>query len=116
MKLNVRARLLAIAAGALLVQANALAQPSSKSNAPIRPIRSTRPIPLPPPGLHRCGLIREDPRTVPWMVQDKLVPSAPRRLSVSVDLSSQMPPVGNQGQQGSCTAWAIGYYQKTHYE
>ena len=27
-----------------------------------------------------------------------------------------MPPVGNQGQQGSCTAWAIGYYQKTHYE
>jgi hypothetical protein len=27
-----------------------------------------------------------------------------------------MPPVGNQGSQGSCTAWAIGYYQKTHYE
>jgi hypothetical protein len=50
------------------------------------------------------------------MVQDRLVPGVPRRLSVSVDLSSQMPPVGNQGQQGSCAAWAIGYYQKTHYE
>jgi len=50
------------------------------------------------------------------MVQDTLVPEAPRRLSVAVDLSSQMPPVGNQGQQGSCTAWAIGYYMKTHYE
>ena len=66
--------------------------------------------------LHPCGLIHEDPRTIPWMVQDKPVPGAPRRLGVSVDLSSQMPPVGNQGQQGSCAAWAIGYYQKTHYE
>jgi len=68
------------------------------------------------PGLHPCGLIREDPRTIPWMVQDKLRPSVPPRLAVSVDLSSQMPPVGNQGMQGSCTAWAVGYYQKTHYE
>jgi len=66
--------------------------------------------------LHPCGLIREDPRTVPWMVQDTLIPGAPRRLAVSVDLSGQMPPVGNQGSQGSCTAWAIGYYQKAHYE
>jgi hypothetical protein len=66
--------------------------------------------------LHPCGWIREDPRAAPWMVEDKLAPAAPRRLSVSVDLSSQMPPVGNQGSQGSCTAWAIGYYQKTHYE
>ncbi len=66
--------------------------------------------------LHPCGWIRDDPRTAPWMVEDKTVPSAPRRLGISVDLSSQMPPVGNQGSQGSCCAWAIGYYQKTHYE
>jgi hypothetical protein len=66
--------------------------------------------------LHPCGLIREDPRTVPWLVQDTVAPNAPRRVGGSVDLSSQMPPVGNQGSQGSCTAWAIGYYQKTHYE
>jgi len=66
--------------------------------------------------LHPCGLIREDPTSIPWMVQDQYVPGAPRRLGVSVDLSGQMPPVGDQGQQGSCAAWAIGYYQKTHYE
>jgi hypothetical protein len=65
--------------------------------------------------LHPCGWIRDDPRTAPWMVEDKSVP-APRRLGVSVDLSSEMPPVGNQGSQGSCTAWGVGYYQKTHYE
>ncbi len=66
--------------------------------------------------LHPCGLIREDPRTVPWLVRDTVVPNPPRRLSVSADLSGQMPPVGDQGSQGSCTAWAVGYYQKTHYE
>jgi hypothetical protein len=66
--------------------------------------------------LHRYGLVREDPRTVPWMVEVKPATNArPRRLG-SVDLSSQLPPVGDQGAQGSCTAWAVGYYQKTHYE
>jgi len=70
--------------------------------------------------LHPCGLIREDPRTIPWMVQDEPASVAPgprpADAVLSVDLSDQMPPVGDQGQQGSCTAWAIGYYQKTHYE
>ncbi|MEO0108597.1 MAG: C1 family peptidase, partial [candidate division WOR-3 bacterium] len=33
-----------------------------------------------------------------------------------VDLSSQMPPVGDQGMQGSCTAWGVAYYHKTHLE
>ncbi|MCX6843315.1 MAG: T9SS type A sorting domain-containing protein [candidate division WOR-3 bacterium] len=93
MKLHVCHRYLVLIAAVLLVQAKAQAEP-----------------------LHPCGWIRDDPRTAPWMVEDKLVPSAPRSLGVSVDLSSQMPPVGNQGSQGSCCAWAIGYYQKTHYE
>ncbi len=34
-------------------------------------------------------------------------------LSSSVDLSAQLPPVGNQGSQGSCVAWATSYYYKT---
>ncbi len=34
----------------------------------------------------------------------------------SVDLSSQMPPVGNQGSQGSCVAWATSYYYKSWQE
>jgi hypothetical protein len=32
------------------------------------------------------------------------------------DLTSLMPPVGNQGGQGSCAAWAMGYYYKTYQE
>ncbi|MEJ2883510.1 C1 family peptidase [Pedobacter sp. GR22-6] len=40
------------------------------------------------------------------------------KLPSSVDLSSRMPPVGNQSPQNSCVAWAIayaahGYYAKT---
>ena len=93
MKLHVCQRYLVLIAAVLLVQAKVQAEP-----------------------LHPCGWIRDDPRTAPWMVEDKSVPSAPRSLGVSVDLSGQMPPVGNQGSQGSCCAWAIGYYQKTHYE
>ena len=95
MKFHVSHRYLVLLAAALLVQAVAQAAP-----------------------LHPCGLIRQDPRTIPWMVQDKPVPGNRTAGSVlsSGDLSSQMPPVGDQGQQGSCTAWAVGYYQKTHYE
>ncbi len=94
MKLHICHRYLVLFAAVLLGQAVAQAEP-----------------------LHPCGWIRDDPRMAPWMVEDKSVPG--RRsadAALSVDLSSQMPPVGDQGQQGSCTAWAIGYYQKTHYE
>ncbi len=95
MKLRVCCRYLVLVAAGLLVQAVAQAAP-----------------------LHPCGLIRQDPRTIPWMVQDQLVPGHRPAGSVlsSGDISRQMPPVGDQGQQGSCTAWAVGYYQKTHYE
>ena len=30
----------------------------------------------------------------------------------SVDLTAWVPPVGNQGQVGSCTSWATGYYER----
>jgi C1A family cysteine protease len=33
-----------------------------------------------------------------------------------VDWSNGEPPVGDQGQQGSCVAWATGYYYKTYQE
>jgi len=104
------ARSLVLVAATLLIAA-ARAQPISDRN---HSSLDTRHSTL--SGLHPCGLIREDPRTVPWMVQDTLLPEPPRHLSVSADLSNQMPPVGDQGQQGSCSAWAVGYYQKTHYE
>lgn len=34
-------------------------------------------------------------------------------LPSQVDLSSNLPPVGNQGRQGSCVGWATGYALKT---
>ncbi len=36
-----------------------------------------------------------------------------RGLPARADLSAFLPPVGNQGRQGSCTAWATTYYVKT---
>lgn len=32
------------------------------------------------------------------------------------DLSEYLPPVGSQGKQGSCVAWATGYYLKSFHE
>jgi C1A family cysteine protease len=32
-----------------------------------------------------------------------------------VDLSGLMPPIGDQGQQGSCVAWSIGYALRSYY-
>lgn len=45
--------------------------------------------------------------------------TAPRLRAVlptSVDLTPQMPPIGDQAQQGSCTAWSTGYYYKSFQE
>ena len=37
-------------------------------------------------------------------------------LPSSVDLSAHFPEPGNQGTQGSCTAWAVGYGVRSYYE
>lgn len=37
-------------------------------------------------------------------------------LPSSADISDRMPPVGNQGQYGTCVAWAVGYGHKTFME
>ena len=37
-------------------------------------------------------------------------------LPPEVDLSSRFPDPGNQGQQGSCTAWATGYALRSYQE
>ncbi|WP_026839704.1 C1 family peptidase [Gillisia sp. JM1] len=37
----------------------------------------------------------------------------PNNLPDSYDLSHLLPPIGNQGQQGSCVSWAISYYMKS---
>ncbi|GGD33234.1 C1 family peptidase [Flavobacterium orientale] len=40
----------------------------------------------------------------------------PNNLPPSLDLSQFLPPIGNQGQQGSCTSWATTYYLKSFQE
>ena len=37
-------------------------------------------------------------------------------LPSSIDLTNQFPIPKNQGSQGSCTAWAVGYAMKSHQE
>ncbi|CAN5525212.1 hypothetical protein BH10BAC5_BH10BAC5_27870 [soil metagenome] len=37
-------------------------------------------------------------------------------LPVSVDLTSKLPPPGNQGAQNSCVGWSVGYAMKTFQE
>ncbi|PKQ27647.1 MAG: hypothetical protein CVT63_06855 [Candidatus Anoxymicrobium japonicum] len=41
---------------------------------------------------------------------------AGRHLGASVDLTDQLPPVGDQGKQGSCVTWATSYYYKSFSE
>lgn len=41
---------------------------------------------------------------------------SPAPLPSEIDLSSQMPPVGYQGDQASCISWAAVYAVKSYYE
>jgi hypothetical protein len=66
---------------------------------------------------HRMGLLPQDiskeisrnPMII--RVEPKAVPYG---LSSYADNSANMPPVGDQGIQGSCVAWAAGYYYKSY--
>lgn len=42
--------------------------------------------------------------------------TADNYLPAYIDHSTNIPPVGNQGQVGSCVGWAVGYYFKTYQE
>ncbi|MFO8052167.1 MAG: PKD domain-containing protein [Thermoplasmatota archaeon] len=44
--------------------------------------------------------------------------AAPTALNTSKDHSASIhfPPIGNQGGEGSCVSWSIGYYTKTYQE
>ena len=35
-------------------------------------------------------------------------------IPASIDLSSHFPPIGDQGQYGTCVAWAVGYNHKSY--
>jgi len=69
---------------------------------------------------YRTGLLYEDPSLRPFLNKvttvEPIPGKAPALAPPSYDLSSQMPPVRSQGGQGSCVAWAAGYYHRTHVE
>ncbi len=65
--------------------------------------------------LHRLGLIWKDPRIAAPGNEVKVARSKDA-LPSSVDHSADMPSVGNQASQGSCTAWATAYYHKGYQE
>lgn len=62
-------------------------------------------------GEHYLGYVPTPPGDYPRLA----VPSVPgvSKALGSVDLSAQLPPIGDQGHQGSCVAWATGYYYKS---
>ena len=70
------------------------------------------------PKLHPAGgLLFVDPYTVPGFKVLPVPRGAPTAAPPSaIDLTSEMPPVGDQGSQNSCVGWAAGYYDKTHVE
>ncbi|MEI7557126.1 C1 family peptidase [Candidatus Chlorohelix sp.] len=84
------------------------------------PVPTATPVPAATPAvnptpLHPTGLKLPSPKELAAL--PPLKPRAVRsNLPASVDYTYLMPPIGNQGSQGSCTAWATGYYYKTFQE
>ncbi len=72
--------------------------------------------------LHKTGLIFRDPRNNPRARQVRKILPAKKAINyskykaTSCDNSQYLPPVDSQGGQGSCAAWAVGYYYKTYQE
>lgn len=67
-------------------------------------------------GKYNCGMkppSRERFASIPLSTSSQI---RHRGLPSRADLSSNMPPIGNQGQQGSCVAWASGYAMKSYHE
>ncbi len=68
----------------------------------------------------RGGLLYEDLSKVAPQNEVKSIPTRLGCLSyreqTEVDLSAEVPPIGDQGGQGSCVSWSLGYYHRTQLE
>ena len=67
-------------------------------------------------GQFQCGMIPASPERFSAIPPAASTQINHRGLPARVDLSSNMPPIGNQGQQGSCVAWSNAYYVKSYHE
>lgn len=61
---------------------------------------------------HATGFVRDDPARYLATIT---VPKFRAFYPAEWDLSADLPPPGNQGSQGSCVAWAVGYAARTYY-
>jgi hypothetical protein len=74
------------------------------------PAFAAAPAPVPP---HRAGGAL--PSTAKVAASPRMGASAAAAVPASADLRASMPPVGDQGQIGSCVAWGIGYSLMGYY-
>ncbi len=65
---------------------------------------------------YKLGLKQEKISRLKCSAKANYFKSTKTGLATKVDLTSLMPPVGDQGKQGSCTAWAVGYATKSMQE
>ena len=63
---------------------------------------------------YRLGCLWESEAPA-WVTPSPAI-SLNRDYRSSIDLSADLPPIKSQGGQGSCVAWATGYYYKTYQE
>jgi len=64
---------------------------------------------------HSTGLRRSQAPSAATQGGEQLtVPNKP--IPSAVDLSAGLPPVGDQGNENSCVAWAVSYYYKSFQE
>jgi hypothetical protein len=63
-------------------------------------------------GVHRLGM-KLSPEGAYPIAPTAAALKAGIPIAAANDLSSQLPPIGDQGNQGSCIAWAASYYYKT---
>jgi hypothetical protein len=69
------------------------------------------------PGPRAMGALRTDPALYAKMIKTDLLQETGKIATcTSVDLTAHFPPPGDQGVQGSCVSWAVGYVAKSYWE
>jgi hypothetical protein len=66
-------------------------------------------------GKYQLGMLIETPEKLAGIPLAS-TPAGGTELPESIDLSDKLPPVGNQGMQQSCVAWAVAYALKSYQE
>lgn len=60
------------------------------------------------------GLLPTDNATLSHLENLRIVPAQAGERPARLELRKYMPPVGDQGQQGSCVGWSTAYYMYTY--